>query len=256
MSPSSNPGQAQIQILRTYTALHSLHSDRNGDWGGALILACGLNENGAALALAANIAGAVCLNLEDNPATLKEAIRSGACDFVVNTVDEALRAMKNEVRKHLPLSVGLQSNPTQALQELHERGVSPQLFTDLTHTPGHLEAVQRFKATGSLVVNFDTNHPANLEGDETLDADALIEAFVHPRQWRLGSFLFETPAALRAFDAEALSQLPEDDSLRRRWLSAAPRILQRERPIRRTLWLTQTEEEQLQQKLPSGIARQ
>jgi Urocanase Rossmann-like domain len=256
MSPSPNPVQTQTQILRTYTALHSLRSDWNGDWGGALILACGLNELGAALALAANIAGAVCLNIEDTPATIKEAIRSGACDFIVNTVDEALRAMKNEVRKHLPLSVGLQSNPTQALQELLERGVSPQLFTDLTHTPDHFEAMQRFKASGSLIVSFDSDRPEVERIDEILNANALIEAFIHPRQWHLGSSLFDTPAALRAFDAEALSQLPEDDSLRRRWLSAAPRILQRERPIRRTLWLTQTEEELLQQKLPSGIARQ
>jgi hypothetical protein len=246
MSPSPNP--VQTQILRTYTALYSLRSDRNGDWGGALILACGLNEQGAALALAANIAGAVCLNIEDNPATLKEAIRSGSCDFIVNTVDEALRAMKNEVRKHLPLSVGLQCNPTQALQELLERGVSPQLFTDLTHTPSRLEAMQRFKASGSRIVSFDSNHPVEKERiGEILDADALIEAFIHPRQWHLSSFFFNTTAAMRTFDAEALSQLPEDDLLRRRWLSAAPRILQRERPIHRTLWLTQTEEELIQQ---------
>jgi urocanate hydratase len=231
----------QQTVLRSFTLLHSLRQD----WGGALIIACGLNPQGAALALASNIVGAVCLNIEDDPAALKEAIRSGSCDFIVNTIDEALRAMKNEIRKHLPLSVGLKGNPAVILQELLERGVSPQLFADLTHTPTHLEATQRFKASGALIVNFDTNHPAKEEG--VLNAAALIEAFVHPRQWHLHSFPFDIPAAQRAFDAQALSLLPEDDSLRRRWLQSAPRILHRERPIHRLLWVTEDEREQLQQ---------
>ena len=232
----------QERILRIFTLLSSLRSD----WGGALIIACGLNPQGAALALASNIAGAVCLSIEDNPAALKEASRSGSCDFIVNTLDEALRAMKNEVRKHLPLSVGLQGNPTAVLQELLERGVSPQLFTDLTHTPNHLEAIKRFQANGALIVNFSQNLSA--EGG-ILDADALIEAFVHPRRWHLDSFLFDTPAALRTFDTYAMSLIPEDDSLRRRWLLSAPRILHRERPIHRAFWVTEDDRELLQQKL-------
>jgi urocanate hydratase len=248
MLPSLNPVQTQPRILRTYTALHSLRSDRNGDWGGALIIACGLNPQGAALALASNIAGAVCLNIEDDPTALKEAIRSGCCDFIVNTLDEALRAMKNEVRKHLPLSVGLQGNPTLILQELLERGVSPQLFTDLTHNPDHLEAILRFKASGTLIVNFDTNRSVE-EEEGILNADALIEAFVHPRRWHLDSFLFDTPAGLRTFDTYAMSLIPEDDSLRRRWLLSAPRILHRERPIHRAFWVTEDDRELLQQKL-------
>ena len=230
----------QEQILRTFTALQALRQD----WGGALIIACGLNAEGAALALASNIAGAVCLIIEDNPAALKEAIRTGSCDFIVNTLDEALRAMKNEVRKHKPLSVGLQAKPTQVLQELLERGVSPQLFADLDHNPAYLEALRRFQSAGARIVRFDSSHPA--EDDEALDADALIETFVHPRQWHLHSFIFDTPAAQRAFDAQALALIPPEDSLRRRWLQAVPRILQRERPIRRTLWLTQPEEQTLQ----------
>ena len=230
----------QARILRTFTLLHAL---RQG-WGGALIVACGLNPQGAALALASNIAGAVCLSIEDNPATLKDALRTSSCDFIVNTLDEALRAMKNEVRKHQPLSVGLQGNPTQVLEELLERGVSPQLFTDLTHNPAHLAALRRFQSSGALLVRFDSSH--SLDADGVLDADALIDAFVQPRQWHFRSFALDTPATLRAFDAQALSSIPEGDSFRRKWLQSAPRILQRGRPIRRTLWVTEAEEQALQ----------
>jgi len=234
----------QTKVLRAYTVLSSLRPN----WPGTLILNVGLNPTGAAVSLAANIAGAVCLTLEPDPTLLRNALRAGACDFIVNTLDEALRAMKNEVRKHLPLSVGLQGNPTLILQELLERGVSPQLFTDLTHNPDHLEAILRFKASGTLIVNFDTNRSVE-EEEGILNADALIEAFVHPRRWHLDSFLFDTPAALRTFDTYAMSLIPEDDSLRRRWLLSAPRILHRERPIHRAFWVTEDDRELLQQKL-------
>jgi hypothetical protein len=227
----------QSQILRTFTVLHSLRED----WGGALIIACGLSPQGAALALASNIAGAVCLSIENDPAKLKDALRSGSCDFIVNTLDEALRAMKNEVRKHLPLSVGLQGNPTQILQEILERGVAPELFTNLTDNSVSPKAIQSFKSTGALIVYFDS-----ICDEESLDANSILNTFIHDRQWLLHSFPLDTTAALREFDAQALTLLPEDDLLRRRWLQAAPRILQRERPIRRALWVTEPEKQILE----------
>jgi urocanate hydratase len=231
---------AQQRILRTFTVLHSLRHD----WGGALIIACGLGQQGESLALSSNIAGAVCLSIEENPVALKDALRIGSCDFIVNTLDEALRAMKNEVRKHLPLSVGLQGNLAQILDELLERGVSPQLFTDLARNSAHVKVLRSFQSSGALIVRFDNNHSGETDG--ALEAEGLIEAFVCPRHWHLHSFFLDTPAALRAFDTRALSLIPEDDALRRNWLQAAARILRRERPIRRVLWVTESEQHTLQ----------
>jgi urocanate hydratase len=239
MPPHPTVDTTQSQILRTFTVLHSLRED----WGGALIIACGLSPQGAALALASNIAGAVCLSIENDPAKVKDALRTGSCDFIVNTLDEALRAMKNEVRKHLPLSVGLQGNMTQVLQELLERGVAPELFTDLTGNISHREAVHAFKSSGALIVRFDSTP---IDDEESLDANSTLNTFIHDRQWLLHSFPFDTQAALRAFDAHALTLLPEDDFLRRRWLQAAPKILQRERPIHRVLWVTEQEKQILE----------
>jgi hypothetical protein len=237
MHPSES--DRQERILRTFTILHAIRQD----WGGALIIACGLSPQGAALALASNIAGAVCLSIENDPAKVKDALRSGSCDFIVNTLDEALRAMKNEVRKHLPLSVGLQANPTQVLQELLEHGVALELFTDLTGNSTPPKAIQNFKSTGALIVRFDST---SIGDEESLDANATLNTFIHDRQWLLHSFPFDTTTALRVFDAHALTLIPEDDLLRRRWLQAAPRILQRERPIRRALWVTEPEKQILE----------
>jgi urocanate hydratase len=245
MYPSESDKQGHT--LRTFTILHAIRQD----WGGALIIACGLNPQGAALALASNIAGAVCLNIENDPSTLKDALRSGSCDFIVNTLDEALRVMKNEIRKHLSLSVGLQGDPTLVLQELLERGVAPELFTGLTGNIGHHEAVRAFKSSGALLVRFDSTPP--IGDEESLDANSILNTFIHDRQWLLHSFSFDTQAALRAFDAHALTLLPEDDHLRRRWLQAASRILQRERPIRRVLWVTEQEKQILEAGIPAPV---
>src|ERR1700733_16185095 len=88
----------QTRTLRIFTVLTCLRPD----WAGDLTPSCGLTDSGADLALAANIAGAVCLSIDRSTEACRAAMRSGAVDFLVNTVDEALRVLKNEIRKHKP----------------------------------------------------------------------------------------------------------------------------------------------------------
>jgi urocanate hydratase len=235
-----HPNQLQPQILRTYTTLHQLRAT----WPGSLILSLGLNPEGAALSTAANIAGAVSLAIDNNPVHIREVVRSGACDFVVTTLDEAIRAMKNEVRKHAPLSVALQIDPFLALNEILDRGLLPQLFStflpssDLTtdHTVALTQAALHFQTQGASLIDFTQSNAQTFTSSDTLLIPLLAE-----RHWTLHTFSFDTPAALRSFDAHALSLLSPDETLRRRWLEAAPRILQRQRPPQRSLWLTESE---------------
>ncbi|MEO6982718.1 MAG: hypothetical protein ABI072_06350 [Edaphobacter sp.] len=238
----------QANTLRTLTVLHALRQD----WGGALIVSCGLGPQGAALAFAANIAGAVCLSLEPDPDTLRQSLRSGACDFIVNTLDEALRTIKNEVRKHQPLSVGLEGNSAALLQELLDRGVAPELCAELSAdlAASHDEALRHFQSQGTTIIGLS---PApRIEG--AVNAYALLDALLQQKQWQLASFSFATSSALRAFEAKALTALPTDEALRRKWLQAASKILPREGTHRRLLWLTEEEEHSLQAQLlePTG----
>ena len=214
----------QTHTLRAFTLL--LQTRPN--YAGTLILNINLNEEGTALALASNIAGAVCLTLEPNPTLLRNAMRNGACDFVVNTLDEALRAMKNEIRQHRPLSVGLEGNPETILQEILERGVLPQLFTNRTRK----QTATAFLSQGAITLNQKAASPPN-------------------PQWQLQTFTFNTPTELSAFDTRALNLLPPEDTLRRRWLQTAPRILHREQPLHRTLWLNAQEKQGLEVHFPS-----
>jgi len=214
----------QTKVLRAYTVLSSLRPN----WPGTLILNVGLNPTGAAVSLAANIAGAVCLTLEPDPTLLRNALRAGACDFIVNTLDEALRAIKNEVRKRRPLSVGLEGNPSTVLDEIVERGVAPELFTGPV---AHPEAAAHFRVLGALILPFDD--PA------AISAAGALEEFLSTHPWQLRTFAFTTAAELRAFDARALTLIPTEDRLRRQWLVSASRIFPRER--HRVLWLTEEE---------------
>ncbi|MCU1321513.1 MAG: Urocanase [Acidobacteriaceae bacterium] len=249
MTASIDPSEThQQRVLRTFTVLHHLQPSLPASgWGGQIILSLGLNPHGSALAFASNIAGAVCLAIEEDAATARAALRSGACDFVVNTLDEALRAMKNEIRKHLPLSVGLQGNRAQILAELLERGVAPQLVSDFLADPADAPAIQTLRSQGSLILDFNAAHStgAALSPETALSSEAILQDILQRNQWHLETFPQPTQSALRTFETQALTVIPTSDTLRTQWLHAAPKILPRESPLQRALWLTPAEAQEL-----------
>jgi urocanate hydratase len=233
----------QQAVLRAFSVLGSLRPD----WRGGLALVYGLGAGGSALSIAANIAGAGCLAIDQRPEVCRAAMRSGACDFVVNTVDEALRVLKNEIRQRKPVSVGLTLTPAAALEELLDRGVLPELFTAFGTDAVALDAAvgdqaaRRFAALGSAIVDFD--HTLQAEPG-LIDAEARLAEFTGGRGWRLESRVFAAAEELRAFDARLLEIVPAADP-RHRWCAAAPRFFHRERPHRRVVYLTAAELDRL-----------
>lgn len=245
MPPAQTPSLLQRYALQSFTALHQL----NPNWAGRLILSMGLDESGAALSVAGNIAGAVSLAIEDDVARIRKVVRNGAADFVVNSLDEAIRAMKNEIRKQAPLSVALQADPDRVLEEILERGLAPDVFSCFDGR-GRQALVERaclhFVSLGAQLIDFQagSDHPS-AHGDLISPADTLIARLVAKEHWTMVACTFPSQAELHGFDALALSLLPSSDILRRRWLEGAPRILQRERPPHRLLWLTGEEQDEL-----------
>jgi urocanate hydratase len=238
-----NRDETQPRILRAYTILHQLRPL----WGGGLIVSLGLDQQGAALSIASNIAGAVSLAIDNNPTHIREVVRTGACDFVVNTLDEAIRVIKNEVRKRAPLSVALSADPFLILGEVLERGLSPQLFstflTDVVpdQTDVVTQAADRFRSQGAMLIDFTDQSDPSAVPQLFEASDMVLTPLLAERHWSLHTLSFSTAAALRSFDARVLSSLPPEDILRRRWLDAAPRILRRQRIPQRSLWLTELE---------------
>ena len=121
--------------FETFCAIADRHFA--GNLGGKLVVSGGLGGMGGAQPLAATMAGAAFLGVEADPEKIKKRLKSGYCDFMVNHLDEALRILKNAVRKHEAVSVGLVGNCAEIIPALAERGVVPDILTDQTsaHDP-------------------------------------------------------------------------------------------------------------------------
>ena len=103
-----------------------------GDLAGKSIVSGGLGAAGGALPLAAVMLGATFLGIEVDGERIRRRIRAGYCDYCVNTLDEALRILKNAVRQKQGVAVGLVGNCAEVVPELASRGVLPDILTDQT----------------------------------------------------------------------------------------------------------------------------
>jgi urocanate hydratase len=103
-----------------------------GTLAGRLVAAGGMGAAGGAQALAATLNGAAFLGVEADLERIKRRVKAGFCEVMVNDLDEALRILKNAVRKREAASVGLIGNCADVIPELARRGIVPDLLTDQT----------------------------------------------------------------------------------------------------------------------------
>jgi urocanate hydratase len=138
--------------FETFSAAGEKHF--GGNLAGKLIVSGGMGGMGGAQPLAATMTGAAFLGIDVDPERIKKRLKTGYCDFMVNTLDEALRILKNAVRKQENVSVGLVGNCADIIPELAERGVVPDILTDQTsaHDPlnGYVPSGMAFEQALSL----------------------------------------------------------------------------------------------------------
>src|SRR5579859_1512452 len=108
-----------------------------GSLSGKLVVTGGMGGMGGAQPLAATTNGAAFLGIDVDPERIKRRVKTGYCDVMVTSLDEALRILKNAVRKGEATSVGLVGNCADLIPELAKRGVVPDILTDQTsaHDP-------------------------------------------------------------------------------------------------------------------------
>lgn len=142
MTPDPIPSAAlefTLQVERHYAALLRVAPGEltleEPSLGGKLLYAGELSSTSRALLVAANIAGAASLAATADADAQKQAIRDGVADFLVNTLDEALRILKNEIRKHETVAVCIASAPETVEREMLERGVLPDLIAPIESAP-------------------------------------------------------------------------------------------------------------------------
>jgi urocanate hydratase len=120
----------------TYETLGSLARQRG--WSslkGKFVLTAGLGGMGGAQPLAITMNEGVGLIVEVDPARAKRRLEIGYVDAVVDTLEEAMTMVEENVDKQQPRSIGLIGNAAEIFPELLIRGVVPDVVTD--QTPAH-----------------------------------------------------------------------------------------------------------------------
>jgi Urocanase Rossmann-like domain len=127
-------------LMRRYGADRDPSSDEEPNLGGKLLYAGELSAESRALVVAGNVAGAATLTATGEPQTQKQAIRDGVVDFLVTSLDEALRILKNEIRKRERVAVCVSVTPALVEREMQERGVQLDLLWSMVQGDAGSEA--------------------------------------------------------------------------------------------------------------------
>lgn len=144
LSPETFTFIAQVDEAYTSLARHVPHL------GGCLFYTGPLTEQSRPAIAAANIAGAATLSVSANHAAAKQAMHEGIVDFLVNSLDEALRILKNEIRKRETVAVCVTAAPAAIEQEMRDRGVQPDLtLAALTPQPSEAHTWLTWRPTKS-----------------------------------------------------------------------------------------------------------
>ena len=103
-----------------------------GSLEGKFVLTGGLGGMGGAQPLAGTMNGALFLGVEVDPARIEKRLKSGYCDKIAWSLDEALELIENARKDRQSISVGLVGNCADVLPEVVKRGVVPDVLTDQT----------------------------------------------------------------------------------------------------------------------------
>jgi urocanate hydratase len=181
--------------FETFAAAAEKHF--GGDLSGKLIVSGGMGGMGGAQPLAATMTGAAFLGIDVDAERIKKRLKTGYCDFMVTTLDEALRILKNAVRKKENISVGLVGNCADIIPELAERGVVPDILTDQTSAHDPLNGYVPNGMTLEEAIELRQRDPKTYQ-EKSLDAMAKhVEGML--RLQKMGSVTFDYGNNIRTF---------------------------------------------------------
>jgi urocanate hydratase len=204
----------------TYETLAELARQHfGGSLSGKLVLTAGMGGMGGAQPLAITMNGGVCLDVEVDRKRIERRIGTGYCDTMTESLDEAVRMVKEACEKKIPMSVGLVANAADTHPELLKRGIVPDVVTDQTsahdalggYVPNgmslaealllrerdpreyinrsmqaiaiHVEAMLGFKAKGSIVFDYGNNirgQAVKAGVEKAFDFPGFVPAYIRP----------------------------------------------------------------------------
>jgi len=189
------------------------------DLGGKFVLSAGLGGMGGAQPLSITMNGGVGLVVEVDPARAYRRMDTGYVDAVVDTLEEAMTLVMENVRARTPRSIGLIGNAADVFPELVLRGVTPDVVTDQTpaHDPlayvpngmspaeaddlrvrdpqeyarrsgqamaRHVEAMLAFKRQGAIVFDYGNNlrqRAFDAGVTDAFDYPGFVPAYIRPQ---------------------------------------------------------------------------
>jgi urocanate hydratase len=248
--------QSALPVLyELYAAAARRHFD--GTLAGKLVIAGGLGGAGGAQPLAAALNGAAFLGIDADPERIKRRLKAGYCEVLVNRLDEALRMLKNAVRRRSAVSIGLTGNCAAVFPELAHRGVVPDLLTDCTPTEEpfdtyvplgltpesasalrHADAAAfRQRTRDSLVIHFRGLQELQKLGARVLNPRDYLQPLAEEKL-RLSTWLTLSgePGDIACADRLALELFAADERLTR-WIALARKYVRFQGLPARVAWL-------------------
>jgi urocanate hydratase len=181
--------------FETFSAAGEKHF--GGDLAGKLIVSGGMGGMGGAQPLAATMTGAAFLGIDVDAERIKKRLKTAYCDFMVTTLDEALRILKNAVRKKENISVGLVGNCADIIPQLAEQGVVPDILTDQTSAHDPLNGYVPNGMTLGAALELRQRDPQGYQ-ERSLDAMAQhVEGMLRLR--KMGAVTFDYGNNIRTF---------------------------------------------------------
>ncbi|UCB51895.1 MAG: urocanate hydratase [Candidatus Zixiibacteriota bacterium] len=117
----------------TYETLASVASKHfGGDLRGRFVLTGGMGGMGGAQPLAVTMNGGVILDVEADKSRIERRLKTGYCERMTDSLDQALAWVQKARERGKPLSVGLLGNCAETHPEILRRGIIPDVVTDQT----------------------------------------------------------------------------------------------------------------------------
>jgi urocanate hydratase len=232
-----------------------------GSLEGKLVVSGGMGGMGGAQPLAATMNGALFLGVDVDAERVQKRLKSGYCDHIAWSVDEALAILDEAGGDKKAISVGLVANIADVLPELIDRGIVPDMSFEAAlrlrvtnpeeytrrsmETMGrHVEAMLELKRRGAVAFDYGNNlrTQAKLAGVE--DAFAIpgfVPEYIRPLFCEgKGPFrwvaLSGNPEDIYRSDRLILDLFSEDASLRR-WIELAQKRIHFQGLPARICWL-------------------
>jgi len=172
-----------------------------GSLSGKLVVTGGMGGMGGAQPLAATMNGAAFLGIDVDPERIKRRVKTGYCDVMVTSLDEALRILKNAVRKGEATSVGLVGNCADLIPEMAKRGVVPDILTDQTSAHDPIGGYVPNGMTLAEALELRKNNPAEYRKRSVAAMGAHVQGMLDLQ--KLGAVTFDYGNNIRTFAFEA-----------------------------------------------------